>query len=450
MADERRPESGATIVLVVGTRPEAIKMLPLIIAFRADERFRAVVISTGQHSKMVADVFAMANIVPDVTLYATTPGMSLNALFASVMTGVQRFIQGAFGEPRGAELGVAPSGYPTAMFVHGDTSSAAASAVAAFHMRIPVVHVEAGLRTSDILSPYPEEFNRQVISRIAALHLAPTAQNAANLEHEGIDRGRIFICGNTAIDALKLAAQVHPDFADPRLQKLHEDHSTRVVLVTTHRRENWGAGIRRIATAVEQLSDAYPDVHFVVSVHPNPEVGAILTEVLDGRDNVILTAPLPYGQFAHLIDRSYFAISDSGGIQEEAPALGTPVLVAREETERQEGVAAGTVELVGTQVERIVDAASRLLDSPDLRNERAGRLNPYGDGESAERIVAAAAHVAFGSPAPAPFGPPFDRHKVLVAGGYSVDPASLLAFMADLTTPAEERIDSSRMVSDLQ
>ena len=292
--------------------------------------------------------------------------------------------------------------YPAACVVHGDTTSAAAAAVSAFHLQIPVVHVEAGLRTGNTRSPYPEELNRQIISRVAAFHLAPTDRNCENLVREGVPLNRIFVCGNTAIDALDWAAALRAPYGDPLLADLEHDEATRVVVVTAHRRENWGSGLERIGTAVATLADRYPDVRFVLPVHPNPRVAEVLEARLSGRGNVSLVRPMEYTAFARLLKRAYLAITDSGGIQEEAPALGTPVLVVREETERQEGVDAGTLRLVGTDVDAIVSSATTLLDDPDAYLAMASRSNPYGDGHASERIVAAFEHVGFAAPEPSP------------------------------------------------
>jgi UDP-N-acetylglucosamine 2-epimerase (non-hydrolysing) len=428
---------GNRILIVIGTRPEAIKMLPLVRAFREDSRFDCIVVSTGQHQRLVEEVLGAAGIEPDISLNAVSPGMSLNGLFSAVMTAFERFVRSKYGDHSAAGFGAPSPGYPAATFVHGDTSSAAATALASFHLRIPVVHVEAGLRTSDTLSPFPEELNRQLISRIAAFHLAPTYRNEENLIREGVRHGKIFVTGNTAIDALLWASQLSVPYGDPALDDLETDTGTPVVVVTAHRRENWGAGLERIGTAVAQLAERYPDVRFIVPLHPNPTVAGVFRSLLNGRSNVDLIAPLAYREFARLLGRAAFAITDSGGIQEEAPTLGTPVLVVRETTERLEGVEAGTVELVGTDPDRIVRAASLLLDDPSELARRGARRNPYGDGRAAQRIVDACAYVAFGDQAPTPYGSGFNRVEILRAGGYQ----------EDTTAPAPER--ASRLIEDM-
>ncbi len=404
-------------LFVVGTRPEAIKMLPLIAAVREHPGYEPVVVSTGQHAALVAEVLAIGGIVPDVTFDLPAGPRSLNDLFAFVTTELERYVVERFGTPGAPADAAAATGYPVACFVHGDTSSAAAAALSAFHMHMPVVHVEAGLRTSDINSPFPEELNRQLISRIAALHLAPTSRAKANLVREGIDFDRILVTGNTAIDALRLAAQSRAPFEDPSLADLEAPSGPRVVVVTAHRRENWGAPLARIADAVAVLAASHPDDRFVVALHPNPAVAEVLVARLQGHRNVSLVAPMGYASFARLLGRATLAITDSGGIQEEAPSLGVPVICVRETTERQEGVAAGTVQLVGTDVQRIVGAASLLLDDPAELARRSGRVNPYGDGFAAERIVAAIDSIVSGVPAPASYGPGFERTAVLAAAG---------------------------------
>ncbi|WP_243073547.1 non-hydrolyzing UDP-N-acetylglucosamine 2-epimerase [Microbacterium sp. SS28] len=404
-------------LFVVGTRPEAIKMLPLIAAMRDSDWFHPIVVSTGQHAELVAQVLAIDGIVPDVTFDMPKGPRGLNELFAKVMLDLNQYLLERVDPPRKANVAPFPDDYPAACFVHGDTTSAAAAAVTAFHRHLPVIHVEAGLRTSDTLSPFPEELNRQLISRIAALHIAPTISNKANLVREGIDFARVFVTGNTAIDALRIAADHAEPYSDPQLADLEDEDGPRVVAVTAHRRENWGAPLARIADAVGILAEEHPDVRFVVALHPNPEVADTLRGRLFGHANISLVAPMEYAEFARLLKRATFAITDSGGVQEEAPSLQTPVLCVRESTERQEGVAAGTVELVGTDVVEILRAARRLLADPEELARRRARENPYGDGHAADRILKALEHIAYGYEAPTAYGPRFARSAVLRAGG---------------------------------
>ena len=416
------------VLIVIGTRPEAIKLLPLILAFQQSVDIQPVVVSSGQHSELVREVLGLAGIEPDVDLGATVPGNTLNQLFASVMTRLEQFVLDEYGGPpeEADRFSPRPRNFPVACFVHGDTTTAAAAALAAFHLRIPLAHVEAGLRTSDTLSPFPEEANRQVVSRLATFHFAPTFRNKFNLVREGVPYGRIFVCGNTAIDALHWAAGLNEPYGDPALDDLETDESRRVIVVTAHRRENWGAGLERIGAAVATLAERYPAVRFVVPLHPNPRVQATLRPLLERFENVSLIAPMKYTAFARLLKRAYLAITDSGGIQEEAPSLHTPVIVVRETTERQEGVDSGTLELVGTDTSRIIAAVSRLLEDQVAYRAMSTKTNPYGDGHAAPRIVAACEYIAFGGESPPPYGSGFERVEVLRAAGFVFDPVDFL------------------------
>ncbi|QIG40217.1 UDP-N-acetylglucosamine 2-epimerase (non-hydrolyzing) [Microbacterium sp. 4R-513] len=407
---------GVNALFVVGTRPEAIKMLPLIAAVRDSRRFQPVVVSTGQHAALVAEVLGIEDIEPDVTFRLPEGPRTLNGLFAHIVLNLETYLTDRFGPAVRPDEASYASGYPAACFVHGDTTSAAAAALASFHRHLPVVHVEAGLRTSDTLSPFPEELNRQLISRIAALHLAPTIRNKANLIKEGIDYSRVFVTGNTAIDALTIAARREVPYADPRLADLDGTDGPPLVVVTAHRRENWGPPLVRIADAVSVLAATHPEVRFVVPLHPNPAVATILSTRLHALQNVTLVQPMAYAEFARLLRRATVVLTDSGGVQEEAPSLGTPVVCLRETTERQEGVDAGTVELVGTDTGRIVSAVRRLLEDPAELARRRRRPNPYGDGRASARILAALDHIVFDAPAPTSFGADFDRVAVLRAG----------------------------------
>jgi UDP-N-acetylglucosamine 2-epimerase (non-hydrolysing) len=310
--------------------------------------------------------------------------------------------------------------YPATVLVHGDTSSAMAAALASFHKHIPVVHVEAGLRTGGtILSPFPEELNRQVITCVAAMHFAPTFSNLQALVRENVPIGQIFVTGNTGIDSLRWAAELQTPYDDPALQSLH-DSDARIVVATAHRRENWGEGLARIAAGLRRLAERNPDVNIVVPLHPNPRVQSELGDPLRDLENVLLTEALEYTAFARLLARSELVITDSGGIQEEAPSLDKPVLVMRETTERNEGLSAGTLQLVGTDPDRIVGAAERLLSDPVAYLQMASADNPYGDGKAAGRIVAAMEHLLHGGDEPAPFGAGYDRAEIAALAGFKL------------------------------
>jgi UDP-N-acetylglucosamine 2-epimerase (non-hydrolysing) len=407
------------VPVVVGTRPEAIKLIPVILALRASPHYQPLVVSTGQHHQIVNYIFDLVGITPDATLYSGHRHANLNARVGSVMSRFEDFCSERFvlqdsKSPRGDDI--LNGRFPAAVLVHGDTSSAMAAALSAFHMHIPVMHVEAGLRTNSNLSPFPEELNREIITRVAALHFAPTTTNLQNLVRENVPIGQVFVTGNTGIDALQWAATLDVRFANPALQALY-DSDLRVVVVTAHRRENWGDGLLGIAEGVALLARSAPDVHFVLPLHPNPLVRTVLAKALGGLDNVLLTEPLGYGTFAKLLARAFFVITDSGGIQEEAPSLGKPVLVLRETTERTEGIDAGTLRLVGTDPDRIHREGMRLIDDPVAYAEMAHAENPYGDGHAAARIIAALEHVLLGGQAPTPFGPGYSRTEIARAAG---------------------------------
>lgn len=415
------PEHKLVVPIVVGTRPEAIKLVPIIVALRDHPTFEPIVVSTGQHDRLVKYIFELAGIAPDVTLWAGSRRANLNERVAAVLQRFEDFcverFEIDFDEPA-TETDVLSGKHPAAVLVHGDTSSAMAAALSSFHLRIPVMHVEAGLRTGGSnLTPFPEELNRQVISTIAAMHFAPTSANLQNLVRENVPVGQVFVTGNTGIDALRWSSQLEDvRFANPELQALH-DSDARIVVVTAHRRENWGDGLRGIAEGVARLARSR-DAHFVLPVHPNPKVREVLTERLTGLDNVLLTEPLGYATFSRLLGRCQMVITDSGGIQEEAPSLGKPVLVTRETTERTEGLAAGTLRLVGTDPDLIYAEGSRLLGSDAAYEEMASAENPYGDGYAAERIVGALEHILRGTEPPSQFGPGYSRASVALAAGW--------------------------------
>jgi len=368
------------ILIVFGTRPEAIKMAPLVHAFQADPAFETVVCVTAQHRQMLDQVLNIFEIQPDIDLNLMRAGQDLFDVTSSVLLGMRE----VFKEQR-----------PDAVLVHGDTTTAFATAMAAFYAGVPVGHVEAGLRTHDIHSPFPEEFNRQVVTKIAKWHFAPTASSRQNLTAEAISPDAITVTGNTVIDALFwVLARIESQPA--RLTSIEtllngrlpfEWKSKRFVLITGHRRENFGAGFLAICEAIRQLAARYPEVHFVYPVHLNPNVQKPVFELIDGYPNIHLIDPLEYEPFVYLLKHAYLVLTDSGGIQEEAPSLGKPVLVMRDVTERPEAVEAGTVRLVGADAAKIVFNVSELLDDTQSYLAMSKAHNPYGDGKASQRIV---------------------------------------------------------------
>lgn len=360
-----------SIVVVFGTRPEAVKMAPVVTSLRHSQDFEPVVVVTAQHREMLDQVLRLFEITPDRDLDIMVPEQSL----ADITTrGLGRL------DPVMADL------RPAMVLVQGDASSTLLGALAAFYHKIPVGHVEAGLRTHDKYRPFPEEMNRRLTSALADLHFPPTPQARANLLAEGTPPERIFVTGNTVIDALHSVLRRADVTLPPGLPHLE---GRRVLLVTTHRRENWGEPLRRIHLALLDVLERFPDLVLVFSMHRNPAVRRVALEVLGGHARVSIIDPPDYGPWVRLMERAHLILTDSGGIQEEAPALGVPVLVARDVTERPEGVQAGTVELVGTSRETIVARASRLLADPAAHAAMASVRNPYGDGRAASRIVEA-------------------------------------------------------------
>ena len=334
MSEQRANAGQSTNVLtLMGTRPEAIKMFPVVLALLRSTWFAPVVITTGQHYDLVNPILELAGIAPDFDLGVGHPGLTLNELVRSVIERLDAFLReryGATGASVATRTAIRGDGFPAAALVHGDTSSAMPAAVAAFNMRVPVGHVEAGLRTGSTLTPFPEELNRQLISRIASFHLAPTSVNEENLVHEGVRYEQVFVTGNTGIDALRYAAGLDVPFDDPAVASA-VDSGEPYAVVTAHRRENWGGGLGRIADAVGRLATDHPGTGFIMPLHPNPLVRTELGLPLATHANVVRTEPLAYAQFARLMAGSVLIITDSGGIQEEAPALGVPVLVAPRE-----------------------------------------------------------------------------------------------------------------------
>ncbi len=356
------------IMCVIGTRPEAIKMVPVILALKSESWAKVRVLATAQHRKMLDQVLNLFDIEPDIDLNIMQPNQSLTTLTARLLLELDSLLE----EER-----------PDIVLVQGDTTTVMTLALACFYHHISVGHVEAGLRTGDIQSPFPEEANRIIAGRLARWHFAPTESSRQNLLREGVPGEAITVTGNTVIDTLLL---MESRGCSAELSEFELDPGRRLVLVTAHRRENFGKPLREICRALQTLAVNYPDVQFLYPVHPNPNIHEVAHKVLMA-PNIHLCPPLDYESFVAVMRRSYMIISDSGGIQEEAPALGKPVLVLREETERPEAVKEGVVKLVGSHHDRIVEEAQRLLDDEEAYLAMARNISPYGDGQSARRIV---------------------------------------------------------------
>lgn len=364
--------SGPKVMVIYGTRPEAIKVAPVIKALDDDDWLTPIVVVTAQHREMLDQVNEVFEIEPDVDLNLMAHGQTLNGIAGSVISRIDAVLE---------------EHTPDAVFVQGDTTTVMGAAIAAFNREIPVVHLEAGLRSGDINSPFPEEANRKIVSQIARVHLAPTTVSRANLLADGVPDENIHVIGNTVIDALRWAIDRPIEITVPELKDLADD-DRRVLLVTTHRRENLGDNMENIGRAIRQLASTYPDLLIVWPAHKNPRVRTSIVPQVEDLDNVVSIEPVEYGEFSHLIAASDIVLTDSGGIQEEAPSLGKPVLVLRENTERPEAVDAGTVKLIGTKTDRIVSEVSRLLDDRKAYRDMANAVNPYGDGRSAARSIA--------------------------------------------------------------
>ena len=370
------------ILLVFGTRPEAIKMAPLVKALQKDtEHFETRVCVTAQHRQMLDQVLEVFGITPEYDLNIMAPNQDLYDITAKVLLGLREVLKDF---------------RPDTVLVHGDTTTSMAASLAAFYMQIPVGHVEAGLRTYNMLSPWPEEMNRQVTDRICTYYFAPTEQSRANLLQENIDAKKIFITGNTVIDALLMAVDIISTTAgvkEKMAKELQEKGYTvgdrEYILVTGHRRENFGDGFLHICKAIKELAALHPEMDIVYPVHLNPNVQKPVYELLSGLSNVYLISPLDYLPFIYAMQHSTLLLTDSGGVQEEAPSLGKPVLVMRDTTERPEAVEAGTVKLVGTNAEAIVSNVTALLLDKEMYKRMSETHNPYGDGRACERIIAA-------------------------------------------------------------
>ena len=377
------------VMLVFGTRPEAIKMAPLVKAFQKHpEEVETVVCVTGQHREMLDQVLRIFNVVPDYDLNIMKSGQDLYDITSRVVLGMRDVLK---------------ESQPDVVLVHGDTTTSMAAALAAFYLQIPVGHVEAGLRTHNIYSPWPEEMNRQITGRIATFNLSPTALSRQNLLEEGVSEDKIIVTGNTVIDALHMMVErIRSDATlSTTLQSELKsrgydvgrlaDGTRRMVLITGHRRENFGEGFKHICQAIKTLSERYPEVDFVYPMHLNPNVRRPIKEVLGDAltadNNLFFIEPLEYLDFVFLMEKSNIVLTDSGGIQEEAPGLGKPVLVMRDTTERPEALEAGTVKLVGTDYDKIVNHVSQLLDSREHYEQMSKAVNPYGDGLACSRIV---------------------------------------------------------------
>ena len=374
-------------MLVFGTRPEAIKMCPLVKEFQKDlSEFKTIVCVTGQHREMLDQVLSIFDVKPDYDLNIMKQGQDLTDVTARVLTGMRD----VFKQCR-----------PDVVLVHGDTTTSTAAALAAFYAQIPVGHVEAGLRTHNIYSPWPEEMNRQITGRIATYNFSPTPLSENNLKEEKV-HGEILVTGNTVIDALHMVvAKLNLDASLAKEQAMvlanagydvnRLSDGKKLVLITGHRRENFGDGFIHMCTAIRDLKNKYPKVDFVYPMHLNPNVRKPIHEVfgsdLSNLGNMFFIEPLQYLEFVYLMEKSFFVLTDSGGIQEEAPGLGKPVLVMRDTTERPEALSSGTVHLVGTDYQRIMDEVSALLDDPKTYDKMSKAVNPYGDGKACGRIV---------------------------------------------------------------
>ena len=375
------------VLLVFGTRPEAIKMAPLVKKFQEDSEFQTIVCVTAQHREMLDQVLDIFDIKPDYDLNIMKQGQDLYDITSRVLLGLRDVLNET---------------NPDVVLVHGDTTTSTAAALAAFYKQIPVAHVEAGLRTNNIYSPWPEEMNRRITGRIATYHLAPTELSRQNLLKENVDNQNIIITGNTVIDALlwvvnkiksdvNLAETLQINIKNKGYDIDRIEDKRKLVLITGHRRENFGEGFRNICNAIKTLSIKYPDVDFVYPMHLNPNVRKPIAEIFgndkDKSGNTFFIEPLDYLNFVFLMEKADVILTDSGGIQEEAPSLGKPVLVMRNNTERPEALEAGTVKLVGTDYDKIINEVSELLENEESYNKMSKAVNPYGDGSACKRIV---------------------------------------------------------------
>lgn len=355
------------VMAVFGTRPEAIKMCPLVNTLKAQpKQFETKVCVTGQHKEMLQQVLDIFDVIPDYNLHVMKDNQTLFDVTSQILLNIKPILE---------------EEQPDVVLVHGDTTTTFATALACFYLKIPVGHVEAGLRTYDMYSPFPEEFNREAVGLVARYHFAPTAQSQKRLLEEGKSESQVFVTGNTAIDALRWT--VKDDFEHPILDWAKDK---RLIMITAHRRENLGQPMKQMFCAIKRIIDEHPDCRAVYPIHMNPKVRAVAHEVFGDDDRIRLIEPLDVVTFHNLLARSYLILTDSGGIQEEAPSLGVPVLVMRDTTERPEGIAAGTLKLVGTEEQSIYDAFKQLLEDQDVYQAMAHASNPYGDGHACDKI----------------------------------------------------------------
>jgi len=364
------------IAVIFGTRPEAIKLCPIILALKSDPAFDCRVCVTGQHKEMLQQVLDVFGVKPDVDLALMRPNQTLGGLTSRAIAAIDAYLDGE---------------KPDVVLVQGDTTTVFAGALAAFYHHIPIAHVEAGLRTWNMESPWPEEANRVLTTRLAKWHFCPTESNRANLLRENVPDANIHVTGNTVIDALLMAKEIVAR-QPPAIAALPDgvmESDARMVLITGHRRENFGEGFDNICSAIRNLADSFPEVHFVYPVHLNPNVREPVDRILGAcrHKNMHLIEPQPYLPFVALMNRSTLVLTDSGGVQEEAPSLGKPVLVMRDTTERPEAVAAGTVRVIGTRRDAVESEVGRLLTSPEAYAKMSASVNPYGDGRAVSRIV---------------------------------------------------------------
>jgi UDP-N-acetylglucosamine 2-epimerase (non-hydrolysing) len=355
------------LLVVFGTRPEAIKMCPVILEMRRNSEIEPIICLTGQHKEMLSQVLDVFDVEADYNLEIMKDGQTLSDITTNVLQGISRVIKETS---------------PDMILVHGDTTTSYAAALAGFYENVPVGHVEAGLRTNNLYSPYPEEFNRHSVDLISKVMFAPTENAMMNLVNEGKDSHDIIVTGNTVIDALKFTVSAH--YTD---ENIEWTDGSRFILVTAHRRENWGDTMRGMFRGIKRIVDSYDDVKVIYPVHKNPIVRQIADEIFQGAERIRLIEPLEVVAFHNYLNKCYFVVTDSGGIQEEAPSLGKPVLIMRNTTERPEGIEAGTARLIGTSEDGIYTSLKQLLDSKETYNEMSRAINPYGDGQASSRIV---------------------------------------------------------------